>query len=405
MDSKQQSRIRRPSLWSNSDFLLLWIGNFISNFGLQIYMIALPLLIYELTQSAIAMSTMRTIDVVPNIFIGLIAGVLIDRFSRKLILSLSAIIQIIALAIIIYLLLVKNIHIWHLYLLGFVLSAAGNTFWNCQNAMIPQIVCKDHLTEANAKFTFMNTLINTIGPGIAGFIIAAYSYEISFSIFLICLLALLLFSLFIQLPSNTLENISKNFSFWNDTKEGLITLFQNKALLVPTIVVLVKNLSNSLIIGILVFYLVNDLNTTEQQIGYIYSIGGIGGLIGSLVITRGKKVFGHDKIFVWAILIDIIGIIGLLYSNSWWLVGISFSIRLFGGTMSNIVYATFRQETTPSHLLGRVIGTTSMIMRLTFPLGLLLSGLWAEFFSVKSLFLCSILILTLLYFLIRKYPF
>ena len=382
---------KNDSIWLNQNFFLLWLGNMFSNFGLQIYMIALPLLIYDISHSAFAMSTMRAVDILPSIFIGVIVGVFVDRINKKFILFISVIIQFVSISAIVFLISINSIQIWHLYLLGFLLSAAGNSFWTCQNSVVPQIVPRERLTEVNAKFTLLNTVINTIGPGIAGVIIATFSYKHSFSFFSLCLLILLVVTFFIKLPEIELPN--NDSSFWESMKEGINTLVKNRILLIPTIVILLKNLANSLIIGVLIFYLIDTLKASDQQIGYIYSLGGIGGIIGSMVITQAKRKLGRGKLFIWSILIDIIGMIGLLFATTWWMVGLAFLVRLFGGTISNIIYSTIRQEFTPPHLLGRIVGTSSMLMKITFPLGLFLSGLWAEFFSIKSLFLSSTILL------------
>ncbi|USK57817.1 hypothetical protein LIS82_26710 (plasmid) [Cytobacillus solani] len=73
--------------------------------------------------------------------------------------------------------------------------------------------------------------------------------------------------------------------------------------------------------------------------------------------------------------------------------------------MSNIVYTTIRHEFTPNHLLGRVVGTSSMLMKITFPIELFISGMWAEYFPIKGLFILSTMIFISLFLLIRKHPF
>lgn len=158
--SKRSPVMQPPNLWKNRNFLLLWGGTIISGFGLQIYTIAIPLLIYDMTQSALAMSMMRAVDFLPNIFIGIIAGVLVDRFNRKRMMRWTSLAQIIPLGFIVFLLYAQTLVLWHLYLFGFVLSSAGYTFGNAQHSVIPQIVSKNQLTDANAKIQFVYTLIS-----------------------------------------------------------------------------------------------------------------------------------------------------------------------------------------------------------------------------------------------------
>lgn len=392
------------SLWYNKNFTILWVGSILSNFGLQVYLIALPLLIYDLTQSALAMSTMRAIDFFPNIFIGLIAGVLVDRFSRKLIMSITTLLQIVTLISLILLISTKNIELWHLYILGFILSSAGYTFGNAHQSVIPQIVNKEQLIEANSKMSFANTIISMIGPSIAGMIIAIYSFQFSFFVTLVSFIILFLFVQFSQFPKVNMKN-NKKESIWVEIIEGIKVLFENKILLTPTIIILFKNLSSSLIIGVIIFYTTDILKATEKEIGFMLSIAAIGGLLGSILVTKIQKHINRGKIFLWTMLIDIVGVIVLILSNTWWLVGISLFIRTFGSTINNIIYYTIRQEFTSNHQMGRVIGTTSMLMKLSLPLGLFLSGLWVEFFPITGLFLISGIITTILFIKIKNHEF
>src|SRR5690554_2658694 len=105
------------SLWSNKNFLLIWFGSIISSFGSQMYTIAIPLLIYQISQSALAMSTMRAIEFFPNILIGMLAGVLVDRFSRKKMMQWMSFIQFASVFGMVTLLWTDQIEIWHLYIL------------------------------------------------------------------------------------------------------------------------------------------------------------------------------------------------------------------------------------------------------------------------------------------------
>ena len=58
-------------------------------------------------------------------------------------------------------------------------------------------------------------------------------------------------------------------------------------------------------------------------------------------------------------------------------------------TIININYLAIRQEFTPNHLLGRVAGTSSTLMKLAMPIGFLLGGLWVEWFQVQTLFMMT----------------
>lgn len=404
MTTQQSTIVKKPTIWHNRNFMLLWGGSLISNFGYQMYIIAVPLLIYDLSRSALAMSMMRAIEFLPNIFIGILAGVFVDRLNRKRMMQWTSGIRVAAMAGIILLLLLGELSLWGLYVLGFILSVSSYTFGNAHHAVLPQIVSKEDLTSANAKLSFINTLIQTVGPGLAGTFLIIYSYTTTLSIYMMSLLALLVSVSLLKLPPIE-RNTQENNSFKEDIKEGIEALFRNKILLTPTITVLFMNFASSLVIGVLVFYVKDQLGATAAEVGLMFSISAIGGFIGAIVVSRIRKKFGRGNIYTYCILVDAIGMALLIFASTWWAIGIALAIRTFSTTISNIVYFTIRQEFTPNHLLGRVAGTSSMLMKLTLPLGLFLAGLWAEWFPIRILFIISTLIFVILFMRLLPHSF
>ena len=392
------------ALWRNKNFLLLWGGTTLSSFGMQMYTIAIPLFIYQMTQSPLAMSTMRAIEFFPNIILGILAGAIVDRYNRKKVMQLASFIQIVSMILLIVFVSTDQLQLWQLFLIGFMLSSAGYTLGNAQHSVMPQLISKEQLTSANAKMSFIQTFIQTIGPGIAGSFIVIFSFTSIFGIYFICLICLFICIQFLQLPTSTI-NHSPTSSIRKEIKEGIDELFHNKTLLTPTLAVIFINLASSLVVGVLVFYVVDNLNSNEKQIGWMFSISAIGGLVATLVISLLRKRLGRGNLFTYCLLIDVCSVLILVVAPTWWVVGIALAIRNFSTTISNIVYFTIRQEFTPNHLLGRVAGTSSMMMKLTLPLGLFLSGLWAEMLPISLLFILSAFLFLLLFFILYFHPF
>lgn len=277
--------VKKNRFWHNRNFMLLWSGSLISNIGYQMYIIAIPLLIYDLSRSALAMSMMRAIEFLPNIFIGILAGVFVDRLNRKRMMQWTSGIRVVAMLGIVLLLLSDGLSLWSLYVLGFILSVASYTFGNAHHAVLPQIVDKEELTSANAKLSFINTLIQTIGPGVAGAFLMIYSYTATLTIYTVSLLVLLISVSLLSLPSIERKK-HKDSSIKEDMIEGIEELLRNKLLLTPTITVVFMNFASSLVIGVLVFFVKDQLGATASQIGFMFSISAVGGFIGALVVSR-----------------------------------------------------------------------------------------------------------------------
>lgn len=76
--------VKSDSIWNNKQFLHLWLGNTIANLTLRTYSLVLPIYIYEKTKSSVYMSLMKAIEILPTILFGMLIGVIIDRYSKKI---------------------------------------------------------------------------------------------------------------------------------------------------------------------------------------------------------------------------------------------------------------------------------------------------------------------------------
>src|SRR5918993_3075426 len=65
----------------------LWLGQLVSNFGDTLHYIALVVLVFQLTGQGIAVAALVAAEILPTLLLGPVAGVVIDRFSRKRVLS------------------------------------------------------------------------------------------------------------------------------------------------------------------------------------------------------------------------------------------------------------------------------------------------------------------------------
>src|SRR5262249_52028793 len=105
-------------------YLPLWLGQLVSNFGDTLHYIALVVLVFELSGRGLAVSGLVAAEVIPVLLLGPVAGVIIDRFSRKAVLIGADLFRA---ALVLTLLWPQGV--WHAYAVAAGL-AAGNTFFN-----------------------------------------------------------------------------------------------------------------------------------------------------------------------------------------------------------------------------------------------------------------------------------
>ncbi|MBL1704171.1 MFS transporter, partial [Klebsiella pneumoniae] len=143
----------------------------ISRIGDSLYTFALPWIAYQLTGSAVIMSSLFAINVLPIVLFGPLVGVIIDRYDRKKLLLVADITNIILVSFVPILHSLHLLEIWHLYIITFMLAIMSMLFDVTTVTVIPQIAGAS-LTKANSFYQMVNQLASLFGPMIAGVFIS-----------------------------------------------------------------------------------------------------------------------------------------------------------------------------------------------------------------------------------------
>src|SRR5215203_5208227 len=128
-------------LLKNRNFRFLWLGQIISDFGDSLTMLALLILVNQLTGSAAAIATMFVVLLIPHVTVGLVAGVYVDRLDRKMIMVVSDLLRgALVLGFVGVTLLGSAEYLWIMYVIGFMQATVGTLFTPARSALIPNIV-------------------------------------------------------------------------------------------------------------------------------------------------------------------------------------------------------------------------------------------------------------------------
>jgi MFS family permease len=161
-------------------FARLWIGSTVSGIGSQLTIVAVGLQIYDLTHSTLAVSLVGGIALLPMIIAGLWGGMLADAFDRRLVLIASSIVGwgttlgLIALAVLADI--GPEPALWEFYLLTTLNSVASTISSTTRSAVYPRILPPELLAPANALNGIGIGVQLTLGPAIAGVLVAAVGF-------------------------------------------------------------------------------------------------------------------------------------------------------------------------------------------------------------------------------------
>ena len=155
----------------------LWLGQLLSSFGDTLHYIALVVLVFQITGQGIAVAGLAAAEIVPVLLLGPIAGVIIDRFSRKAVLIGADLLR----AVLVLSLLWPQ-GAWHAYLVAAGL-AAGNTFFNpTVQAVMPALTTDSQRLAANSVAWSTGRLVQIIASAVAGGLIVWVGTGPAFSV-------------------------------------------------------------------------------------------------------------------------------------------------------------------------------------------------------------------------------
>ncbi|MCE0451986.1 MFS transporter [Brevibacillus sp. AF8] len=376
----------RISIWRNRPFLVLFFTSTFIACGAKVYELALPLILYDMTQSPVAMTTMKSIEFLPNLLLAMFIGVWVDRFSKKRWSQWMVFGQMILLFLLYRLTESGHAQVIHYYVAGFFLMAFNYGFHNARVSMIKQVVPTPLLTSANARFSFMSTFIEIMGPAITGFILLLSALHTGL---LITGTAYLLAFIAISFLDRTDAPAPSQGGFWQELRNGWKELLGNRPLWQITVLVIFLNATSGMYDAMIIFFAKDHLRLDNSTLGLVLSAAGLGGLLGSSVVAYLRRRFPIGRIMGMTILLLGCSYLLMVFAQSTWMLCLSLFLTGLISTIENVCIWTFRQETTPAHMIGRISGITGSIFKLGIVFSIYGSGWMTLSFGPWSVFLAA----------------
>src|SRR6478736_1768397 len=168
--------MRRPTspLWRHRDFMKMWTGQTISQFGSSISQLALPIIAVRLLNaSAFEVAALGTVEFLPFLLFTLPAGVWVDRLRRRPILIAGDFGRAALLATIPAAYLLDVLTLGQLYVVGFLVGTCTVFFDVAYQSYLPALVEREQIIEGNSKLEISRSAAQIGGPGLAGLLVQA----------------------------------------------------------------------------------------------------------------------------------------------------------------------------------------------------------------------------------------
>ena len=378
------------------DFLVLIIGQIISNFGNSCLRFSVPLYLLTTSSSSIAFSLNLAISVLPTIFFSPLNGLIADLFSkRKTMIYLDLFTCFITLLAI--LTLKSNQEFVLLTGFTFLLSSIQALYQPTVLSSIPLLMQKKDIGKANAIVNQVQSLSNIIGPALGGvffnyfgiqFILIVAAFSFLFSAFV---------EVFMKIPELRVENdTSLLYRIKQDTIDCFDYFKRKKILLKISILVALFNLffESMLIIGLPQIVL-NYLKLNSTFYGLVQSAQSFGALLGGLLLTLFFNRFKMNRSYLLfaSTVIILLPIPFILYLEipsilSAMIICICCFFFMISSTIFSIMMISFIQSITPNILMGKIISYVYALTACARPLGQVMYGyLFEKYFTHTVLIL------------------
>lgn len=378
------------NVWRQPDFIKLWASQAVSQIGAQVSFLAVPLTaVLALDATPAQMGLLTAMSTVSPLLVGLQSGAVIDRRERRPIIVCSHIGRAILLGCIPLAWAIDMLTIEMLYLVALLTGMLTLISSVAFQALLPSIVARTHLVDANSKLALTSTASEVAGPSLAGGLVQLLTAPLAIAAdacsFLISAYLLTRIRGAEQEPGRLHHRSRILHDVWVGMRMSmgesrLRALIGSRALL---------NFFNAMLETVFVLYIVNELGIGAGLIGVIFSIGSLGFLAGALLPVRLARRIGVGPSMVVGIVVVALSdlIVPFAGGTSVIVVGVLVVAQFFFGlglTVFNVHQASLRQALVPMEYLGRVGATIRVLGDGLTPLGAVFGGVLGTAFGVRE---------------------
>lgn len=391
-----------PNLWRNPAFLRLWVAHVTSGAGTAITAVALPLtavLVLRATPSQ--MGLLAAAGSLPNLLFGLVAGVWVDRVRRRPILVWADIGRALLLASIPAAAGLGQLSFLHLWIVTFAAGALTVFFQIAAISVLPALVEKRELVEANSKLSTSDALLAIVGPAAAGGLVQLVSAS---KVILIDAVSYLLSALALsgvtedeptrpkpggdEADERDAQSPLNMKSIRREIAEGIYELLRTPLLRTLTITSSLGMLAGSVTAAVQMLFLVDHLNISPAVIGAVLACGGVGSLVGALLSGRAARILQVGRTLVLGKLLWLAGSLLLAsadqFDDAAVAVGAALALNGLGSTLYFVNQISLRQAITSVRLLGRVTAARRFVLFGAATLGAFIGGGLGETIGLRA---------------------
>ena len=367
-------------VFSSPAFTRYFLGQGLSYVGDGLRTLSVPLLVYHITHSALALGGGLIAETLPFTLLCVVGGSVADRVDRRrLMIACDAVRCAVMLSFAIAFA-THHLSVAGIYVGLTIISIAAAFFMGGQSSSITYLLGKVHAVRGTAALLSAETTSNLIAPPIGAalfnlfgalpaFIANAATYLVS---------QLSLASIPSSLGPDKPAGLPTFRELIADTRAGFRFVFTDRAMRAQAMIGLLLNTLGFGGFSILIPFLKRDFAATTYEVGFFFVITGVGALIGSLAAGYIDRRWAFGKMITIAYVADAVLFLPVLFARNMWVVAIFWAISNSVAQFEIAQIIGWRMRVIPQEMVGRVFGAIRLLVLCGLTPGVMLAAWMAD---------------------------
>ncbi len=366
-----------------SDFRRLWIAQTVSIVGDKINQVALSIMVFERTHSAVQMGIVFAIGYLPAALFGLLAGPLVDRWDRRRTMIAADAIRA---CLVISIPFAVPLGMWAVYALAFSSATVSLFFEPSRMALVPSVVEQDELMAANSLDMTTSSMAELLGIGFAGALVAVIGWGSAFFVDGVTFVASALFVVALRHRARRRDLVPLAIGVvWRDLRAGFDRIRTSAVLrgVIITYAAVAVGVGAALTLSIVqaLNVFVNSGLPNALRITTVDLATTAGLLIGSIVIGVGGPGRAGRK-YVFGVVAFGLLMVALCFAKDIRIAAVLLFAMGIANEYFGIPMLTITQAHTEDEIRGRVMAVRMTVTRVAAVIGLALAGVAAQVYGV-----------------------
>lgn len=358
-------------------FVIVWLGQVVSLMGTGMTRFAITIWAWEETGEASALALVGFFAFAPTVLFSPIAGALVDRWNRRLVMMVSDLAAALSVLVLLLLALTDMLQIWHLYIAGAFTATFEAFQFPAYSASVTTMLPKDQYARASGMLSMAQSASSIGAPVLASILLVTIGLSGILIIDVLTALVAIGTLLVVHIPQPEASEVGQvsRGSLWSESLFGFRYIFAQPSLLGLQTIFFFGNFIGGLSFAVIPAYILASTDNNELILGSVQSMFGIGGVVGGLLLS----VWGGPRRKIHGVLLGhfFLGVfgkvlLGLGRTVPVWMAA-QFCFGLLIPVLNGSNQAIWQAKVAPD-VQGRVFAARRLIAQVAGPISMLFGG-------------------------------